>query len=459
MRQTTLLAITAVALLGMVVASFATAPKLMSYQGRATDASGKSVTDGPHTAVFAMYNHPTAGSKLWEETAPVTTSGGLFTHTLGSVIPILESQFRYYEVLYLQVTFDGEVQTPRTQFTSVGYAFHVQSIHNAEGGNIKNYIAIYDPYTDTEIAGLTADGAGSSQLWLKGGDVDQSYRDVKLDAATGHLQFIDRTAGYDTATYGVRSIKLSDNALGIDATGIDMKGELYISGTTSVTINSNMTGNGSVYLPDEAIGKREIVDEPGVSQGLASGSVFLSSFDFQDIATTTITIPTSGYIMLIGKSIMYYASNSWWYLQIDEASGGGLGTVDGSSCIRSDHLGGYAPGNCYRMYYKSSGTYTFRLEAIGGGIRAEAGAIAAVFFPTSYGTVATFVTSSESEQFEQAVQINDQYGSRALVDLWELELRAAKAEAEVERARADAERAQRQLLEAKIRSGEVAPKE
>jgi hypothetical protein len=45
----------------------AATPKLMSYQGRATDASGNPVTDGPHTVAFDMYNNATAGSRLWGE--------------------------------------------------------------------------------------------------------------------------------------------------------------------------------------------------------------------------------------------------------------------------------------------------------------------------------------------------------------------------------------------------------
>ncbi len=438
----------------------ASAPKLMSYQGRATDVSGNPVTDGLHTVRFDLFDNAAAGSSLWNETAAVTTSGGLFTHTLGSVTPILESQFRYYEGLWLQVTFDGQVQTPRTQFTSVGYAFHVQSVHNAEGGNIKNYVAIYDPYTDGEIAGLMADGAGSSQLWLRGGDVDQSYRDVKLDAATGRLQVIDRTAGYDTANYGVSSIKLAENALEVNPAGMGITGEFFINGANEIWLNAKVAGNSSVYLPNNAISKSEILDEPGVAQGVADAAVPLQFITFTDITTVTITTPASGYILLFGKTWIRGGPELSVGLQIDETSGGGQIDINTSfGGIRAEYAStGDVLATTHHVYYKATGTYTFRLEGLKFVGSSEANAkssLLALFVPTSYGTVETLVPSSEADQFEGVETMIGNNGEQFhKVDLRELELRAAKAEAEAERARADAERAQRELLRAKYESSE-----
>ncbi|MEW5922845.1 MAG: hypothetical protein AB1746_02545 [Candidatus Zixiibacteriota bacterium] len=443
----------------------AEAPKIMSYQGRATDASGNPVTDGNHTVRFDLFSSATTGSSLWNEQTSVTTSGGLFTHLLGSVTPMIDHVFRGYEGLWLQVTFDGEIQTPRTQFTSVGYAYHVQSIHNADGGTIKNGLAIYDPYTDNEIAGMMADGAGSSQLWLRGGDVDQSYYNVNLDAADNSLEFIDKSSGNDTTTYALRKIKLADGVLEVDGTGIDMNGELYINGSTDVYINANSTGNGSVYLPDGAIGKREIVDEPGIALNTEPGQgVLLTYTAFTDIVTTSITIPASGYVVLFGKTYFGVVETSApgsaeIAYQIDTTSGGAI-TDKTSSYVQSKHYyyyGGTMTGSTHQVYYLNvPGTYTFRLEGLylnASSARAYYSSLLAIYIPASYGSVSTLVSGSEAGIFESAEQLTDSDGSRLYkVDLRELELKAARAEAEVERARADAEKAQRELLRAKYES-------
>jgi hypothetical protein len=52
---------------------FAAAPKLISYQGKATDAAGNVVSDGSHAAIFQIYDRN--NNQLWTESASVTTKG------------------------------------------------------------------------------------------------------------------------------------------------------------------------------------------------------------------------------------------------------------------------------------------------------------------------------------------------------------------------------------------------
>jgi len=65
-----------------------TIPKMMSYQGRLTDASGVPVADGNYSVAFRLYTEPSGGSPFWSETQSVATRGGLFSILLGSVTPI-----------------------------------------------------------------------------------------------------------------------------------------------------------------------------------------------------------------------------------------------------------------------------------------------------------------------------------------------------------------------------------
>ncbi len=121
----------------LVVVATAGVPRVISYQGRATDASGNLVPDGTYPVKFLIWDHPTVGSLRWsEEGVNVTTTGGLFNCMMGGVNPIPDSLFAKYDSLYLQVNFNNETLLPRTSLVSTGYAFRVNSVDGASGGTI-----------------------------------------------------------------------------------------------------------------------------------------------------------------------------------------------------------------------------------------------------------------------------------------------------------------------------------
>src|SRR3990172_4580120 len=77
-------------------------PNLINFQGRLTDASGNPVTDGAHSVTFRLFDVPSGGAALWTEAATPTTSGGLFTHLLGSITPFpTQTLFQDHDSLYL----------------------------------------------------------------------------------------------------------------------------------------------------------------------------------------------------------------------------------------------------------------------------------------------------------------------------------------------------------------------
>jgi len=223
-------------------------------------------------------------------------------------------------------------------------------------------------------------------------------------------------------------------------------------------------GDSSVILPDSAISADEVLDEPGIAQGiLKSGSVTVTdSTSMFDIVTVTINIPAAGYIVVEATAMAWLfgaAAENAMVCQIDETEGGQqdenyyylVGLGDPSPDIM------YLPVTMRRTYFKDvAGSYQFRFEAkdatTGGGKRFSNPVITAIYFPTSYGPVNAFVSSAEASEFEnaEAVTMNGQAhaGSASsesayLVDLRELELKAARAQAE-------AERANRELLDAKV---------
>ena len=69
----TILIILAVVMLAAVPAS-AQIPRLVNYQGVLTDDMGAVVSDGSYNMTFRLYDAPSGGSHLWEETIAVNVS-------------------------------------------------------------------------------------------------------------------------------------------------------------------------------------------------------------------------------------------------------------------------------------------------------------------------------------------------------------------------------------------------
>lgn len=102
----------------------------ITYQGRLTDANGNAVVDGDHTLTFKLYDQPTDGSALWQETQNLTTSNGVFTAKLGSVSSM--GALLFDKIYYLGVAVDGGGElTPRTALSTVPYAQRAHSVDDS----------------------------------------------------------------------------------------------------------------------------------------------------------------------------------------------------------------------------------------------------------------------------------------------------------------------------------------
>lgn len=248
------------------------------------------------------------------------------------------------------------------------------------------------------------------------------------------------------------------------ASGGVISGGVTIDGSTEdVIFDMSQSGDSSVLLPDDAVSQEEILDEPGIASAVKSGSTVLSStVTYTDIETVEITIPTDGYIVLMGQTMLQLSGTTGQnggYFQIDEDAGGGHSIPhDVTSFMDSfPSTGVYVnPIFVQRVYYKTQGTYTFRLEGLKIGETGTAivyfGILTATFYPKSYGSVETVVTGSETTQFDNAVPLTTEGTERGIrhseqlyeVDLREMELKAA-------RLREELRQAERELEEAHLR--------
>ena len=119
---------------------FATAPQLINYQGRLTNASGKPL-DTIVAISFAIYNSPAGGTAIWNETeSSVMVVGGAFSVLLGSSNSLVDTVFNdSLRFLGVQVGGDPEL-TPRIRLAAVGYSFRVSTLDGSNGGKISGDI-------------------------------------------------------------------------------------------------------------------------------------------------------------------------------------------------------------------------------------------------------------------------------------------------------------------------------
>ena len=93
---------------------------IINYQGRLLQ-DGQPV-DGAQIMLFGLYDEEFAGVPVWQEIASVTVNGGLFTHALGSVIPLSSEYFDRQLWLQIQV---GTTTLPRQKLMACPYAMSV----------------------------------------------------------------------------------------------------------------------------------------------------------------------------------------------------------------------------------------------------------------------------------------------------------------------------------------------
>ncbi len=124
-------------LLFVFVGSFALlwggAPKLISYQGRLTDASGAPIT-GTHDITFCIYNTETGGTPLWTEThtSVALNAEGLFSVMLGSIVPL---SLPFTEPYWLGISVDGGSEICRYQLGASPYTLSlVDTVHTTSAG-------------------------------------------------------------------------------------------------------------------------------------------------------------------------------------------------------------------------------------------------------------------------------------------------------------------------------------
>jgi hypothetical protein len=111
----------------------AAVPNSVAFTGRLSDASGP--VNGAISLTLELFGESTGGTAQWSETHATAADQGLVTVAMGSQTP-LDSDTFDADTMFLQITVDGQVMSPRFQLHSVPFALRseVSLIAHTLGG-------------------------------------------------------------------------------------------------------------------------------------------------------------------------------------------------------------------------------------------------------------------------------------------------------------------------------------
>jgi hypothetical protein len=97
-------------------------PWRLNYQGYLTDEAGSAITD-TLSLRFSIWDDDSLGMELWNETQDVPVEDGIFNCILGLFNPVPWPVFQTGETRWLELRIGIQTLTPRTEVTSVAYAY------------------------------------------------------------------------------------------------------------------------------------------------------------------------------------------------------------------------------------------------------------------------------------------------------------------------------------------------
>lgn len=317
------------------VAAAGDIPQVMNFQGRLDDGSGSPIIDSTYTVDFRIFDQPTGGNLLWDETQEVPTVNGVFSVVLGAVVPIPASVFNV-DSIFLEVEPIGfGAIVPRARLTSVAYA------RRAANADLLNGV----PASDLE----------ESQ------EIQNAITQHQLAANAHHT----KTVNADELVAGT----LSEARLPQKA------------------IDSSEIQNNSIYAA-------QLADEPGIAHSFESLKLVGTNTTILDSAY--LVAPEFGYVLVIASGWFYENHISTdvsviLSLSVDRDS------IDFNHTARFEVRPSAPSGNTVENFtiqrvvtaLKGQGVKVFLLgRRSGTGVpNVENIQVNALYFPTSYGTI------------------------------------------------------------------------
>jgi len=222
-------------------------PKVISYQGRITDSGGTPVADGTYTMEFKFFDAVTGGNQEWES-GPVSVelSGGVFNVLIGGDGQPAMLLF-FEEDYWMEVTFDGAVQTPRQRIASTGYAYMASGlvpgtrIEEAKYGEIL-YVKNFNTSGSSHgILGKTISSSGHAIIGnaeATSGNTRGVYGTCASPSGRAVMGYNSATTGNAYGVYGETNSPSGEAVYGINynssGSGKAIYGQTYSSEGTAV---------------------------------------------------------------------------------------------------------------------------------------------------------------------------------------------------------------------------------
>ena len=183
----------------------AQAPATISHQGVVEDASGPVTATLPLT--FRLFNTASGGTALWTETHPsVSVADGLYAVALGSITSL--STFDFNRPLWLEVSVNGSLQTPRTALTGVPAAMTLRTPATITHGAAGSVLYLRHTASSGQETALTLESNSTSGRGLysfvtpSSGTTYGIYGESQSTSGRGVYGHADASTGINYGVYG-----------------------------------------------------------------------------------------------------------------------------------------------------------------------------------------------------------------------------------------------------------------
>lgn len=279
---------------------------------------------------------------------------------------------------------------------------------------------------------------------------------IQMNAVTRSHIATDAVGTSEIETNGVGSDEIAANAVGSSEIAADAVTGAHILNESISAVDLAAPSVSTTRLFDNSVTATKIFDEPGIAKFFNPTFMSIEADAHRMLVSGSITVPFSGYILVRGIA-QVWIDNGWFAMAIDTIDNFDPWSYDDNATAGSDY-------NLVRstavtepaFYVSAAGTYNFYLRGAYNYLwdvsrcHVETCNLTLIYYPTAYGAVVTSVSPARASEFDSSEPVEvERIGAdgqtttsiRHIVDLRDLELRAA-------RARAQAERLERELLEA-----------
>ena len=232
-------------------------PRVMSFQGRLSDANGDAVADGDYSVAFRIYGQETGGAPLWEEPRTVSVAGGLCSVLLGVVTP-LDLPFDAQYWLAVEVQSDGEME-PRFRLAAAPYALRAKDADSVGGVSVGGLLqkATYDSDGDGKV-----DSAANAETATDADTVDGKHAAELADATHGH------DADYVNVTGDTMMGALT--LAGDPSNPLEAATRQFVESVAGSGVSSLGAGTGIVLTPDPITETGTIAAKIGTLAGMVA---------------------------------------------------------------------------------------------------------------------------------------------------------------------------------------------